>query len=93
VSYKAGWIGAKGAAVAPQVALPDDIYEGVIDAVRSEFKNRGRDVFAPIKSETIPDVYSIVYDTGSGADDDGCYGLPDNLRDALDQYARQSMAF
>lgn len=98
VKYKAGWIGAKNAVTAPQVALPDDLYEAALDAARADYFAKDRDPGVTIRSESVPNVFDVTYDTRTGYGGEvgqgpSTYGLPPRIMGVLDNYRRSSFAF
>jgi hypothetical protein len=98
VKYKAGWIGAKNSTSGSQVALPDDLYEAAMDAARADFLAKDRDPGLLVRSENVPNVYQVEYDTrtgfgGEAAQGPSTYGLPPRIMGVLENYRRSTFAF
>jgi hypothetical protein len=97
VSYKAGWIPIGTTPAPPQIAVPADMYEAALLAARTAFYAKDRDPGLTVRSEAVPDVYQVSYDTRTGLNGDpagvGTYGLPPAVTAALDAYRRTSFAF
>ena len=96
VTYKAGWL-PTGTPTPPQIALPADLYEASLLAARGMFYAKDRDPTQLVRSEIVPDVYSVTYDTRTGYGGDpagvGNYGLPPAVTAMLDAYRRAPFMF
>ena len=98
VRYRAGWVPPGTTPSGTQQALPPDLAEAALEAARADWFAKGRDPGVVVRSEDVPDVYSVTYDTRTAAAGEanggpGTYGLPATVRGVLDAHQRTSFAF
>lgn len=93
VEYVAGWVAPGTTPSGAQIALPADLYEAALDACRGAYLGKDRDPGTSVKSEAVPDVYQVTYDSAGTGTDENLYGLPFNVARSLDAYRRSSFAY